>query len=1123
MTASDAVWQGTARITAAEIATALGQHEPTLEQRAVIEAQATPALVVAGAGSGKTETMAARVVWLVANGHVRREEVLGLTFTRKAAGELAERITQRLDRIDEYAQRGLVPLIPELVASGALATVPQDATERRALLDRLAKQHGVGGDESESDAGALLLRPRVSTYNAFADALVREHAARIGRDSEAALLSESAAWLLARRVVLTSSEEALADLDKSPNTLAGLVMGLAGAALDHRAELGEVADYGDAWVADLLPHLDRDRNPGAPEKAAEAVGGLALIARLAAEYGRAKAERGVFDYADQVAGALDVVEQSPDVAEQLRSQYRVVLLDEYQDTSVLQAQLLAAIFTETPVMAVGDPNQAIYSWRGASANNLFAFERVFSPSGAAKHFDLSVSWRNDRRILDAANALLAGRSENGARPLPPLTARADAGPGRVCRVYPETIDEEAAAVAEWFAELHARHIEAGGALAAHSGAILFRAKTHMTLFAEALAARGIPHRVLGLGGLLRTPEVTDVVSVLRVIDDPAQGSALIRILAGPRFAVGVADLAALHTLAKTLSRRDEALAPLDAELLARIRGSAGIDEAVSIIDAVEFLRTSNPDYRLLDGFTDAGKQRLREAGEMFARLRLGARAPLPELLRQIENELRLDIELAVNEARGPAHRAMGALRAFGEEVRSFLASSERETIGALLSWLDHAETQDDLRPRPEPPEPGVVQLLTIHGAKGLEWDAVAAVRWVHEELPALPRSLRGWMSLGQLPDFFRKDRDALPRLVWDATEPPDRKTIDKAMSAYSDAMRDYLEAEERRLAYVAVTRARSDLLLSGSWWATQTKSRKPSDYLTTVMAAVGLEDVSHTEFDVNPRDAHAHGLSWPQDPLGSRRAAVEEAAAFVHRVGEARPTPELALILAEREARRTPPALRAPTRIPASRFKDYLGDFAGTVQQIVRPMPERPYPQTALGTLFHSWVEQRYGSAGAASLDDALWESDEEGGAVVASPGDSEELARLQDAFERSEWATRAPIEVESEIHFPLVDPADGSEHIVICKLDAVFETDDGRIEIVDWKTGKAPATAQEREERMVQLALYRLAYHRHHGVPLERIDVALCYLAHDLVIREENPYSEAELLQRWSAARAAR
>lgn len=1126
MTSSTPEWSGSGNITAAEIAVALGQFPPTEEQVAVIEASPAPALVVAGAGSGKTETMAARVVWLVVNGHVHREEVLGLTFTRKAAGELSERISKRLDRIDEYVRRGLLPLLKQLVADGKLQKIPEAAKEREAMLDRLAQEYGVAATKSDPDHGsAILLRPHVATYNSFADSIVREHGARIGRDPEAALLTESAAWLLARKVVIESKDEALLDLDKNVNSLTNEVIKFSSAALDHRVNLEEVATWSKLWVESIRPHVNPDlARPGVIESVTASVGNVPLLTRLAADYANAKLERGVFDFADQLSGAMDVIELSPDVAEQLRSQYRVVLLDEYQDTSVLQASLLAHIFRDAPVMAVGDPNQAIYAWRGASADNLFAFGMVFASEVRSQRFDLSVSWRNDKQILTAANALLSARADRDTLSVPPLGARKNAGPGRVGFVYEEAIEEEAAAVAEWFEQVRGSHVASGKGISSHSGAILFRAKKHMNLFADALAARGIPHRILGLGGLLQAPEVVDVVSALRVINNPSEGSALIRILSGARFAIGVADLAALHDLAKTLARRDGSLAPLDANLLARIRSSAGSDETASIIDALEFVRTSKPDYRLLQGFTEEGLSRLREAGDMFARLRSASRMPLVELLHQIEIELRLDIELAANETRGPAARSSTKLHAFAEHVRSFLAASERESISALLSWLDYAETKDDLRPSPEPPEPGVVQLLTIHGAKGLEWDAVAIVRLVKDELPGIPRSLGGWLGSGELPYHFRKDRNALPHLEIDHAALETRKGVEKAINEYREQIRSHLEAEDRRLAYVAVTRARTDLLLSGSWWATQKTMRGPSPYLTTIAESLELGDVPGPRSGESAPERRERTLVWPQDPLGNRRAAVEAAAELVQQADVAEPSEEIALLLAEREARRAPLVLSAPTRISASRFKDYVTDFDGTLAQIARPMPERPFPATALGTLFHNWVEQRYGTAGAASLDDTLWESDEDDDLVTtATAAEREALARLQQTFLSSEWGERTPLHVEIEINFPLVDSADGSEHIVICKLDAVFESPDGRIEIVDWKTGRAPKNEAEREDRMLQLALYRLAYHYRFGVPLENIDVALFYVAENLVIRDENVYSESELRQRWSAARAAR
>jgi DNA helicase-2/ATP-dependent DNA helicase PcrA len=191
----------------------------------------------------------------------------------------------------------------------------------------------------------------------------------------------------------------------------------------------------------------------------------------------------------------------------------------------------------------------------------------------------------------------------------------------------------------------------------------------------------------------------------------------------------------------------------------------------------------------------------------------------------------------------------------------------------------------------------------------------------------------------------------------------------------------------------------------------------------------------------------------------------------------------------------------APTRIPASRFKDFAGDYAAASFAAARPLPERPYRQTRLGTLFHAWVEQRSGLSGVGgSPDDGLWEQDDDDSAALSA--DHAALADLKQRFLASEWADLRPIAVETEIDFTADDLLpDGRPHVVICKLDAVYERD-GRIEIVDWKTGRPPRTASERAERMLQLELYRRAYHAKHGVPLERIDVVLYYVADDLVLR---------------------
>ncbi|WP_434810322.1 ATP-dependent DNA helicase [Microbacterium sp. bgisy189] len=1085
------------------LAAALGQFPPTAEQAAVIAAPLAPALVVAGAGSGKTETMSGRVVWLVANGLVRRDQVLGLTFTRKAAGELAERIAKRLQRLAEFERRGLLPHLTRLHERGALDAFGELERSggaegaRRILLDDLARDLEPVAD----DPDALLHRPEVSTYNSFADQIAREHAVRIGRDPEAAVLSESAAWLLMRRVVFASDDPRLEGREEALSSIIDAALRIARDGVDNRVDLDLLASFPDdfAHVLERPSTSARVTVYADIQKAADKVGGLGVLVALARDYEHAKRRQGVMDFADQVAGALDAVGAHPGIAAELRQRYRVVLLDEYQDTSVVQTQLLSGVFADAAVMAVGDPHQSIYGWRGASAGNLGDFAQAFSSTGESARFTLLTSWRNSARVLAAANAVLAPLAASSPVDVGALRPRPGAPQGDVRITITTDVDAEAAAVAEWFAHVRderRRHSQET------SGAVLFRSKKHMLRFADALGQRGIPHRILGLGGLLATPEVVDVVAALRVITDPHAGSALIRLLAGPRWRIGLRDLRALHALARRVGRHDVSLQPLDAHASARLQGG---DDA-SLVDALDFFLRHPADHGWLDGFTAAARTRLREAAGVFAALRQSAGIPIPELVRLVERELRLDIELAANESRGPARTATDQLRAFVDELHGFLATDESGSLPSLLAWLDRAERLDEFAPRTEPPEEDVVQLLTIHGSKGLEWDAVAVVRGVDDELPARLRDGQGWLSFGVLPYAFRGDERWLPTFAWEHSQT--QQELKQALADYGDGIRTRHLDEERRLAYVAVTRARDHLLLSGSHWAGTKSARRPSIFLAEIAQTLGDDVTGAVDRDADPGDnPYADAvelLRWPMDPLGARRSRVEAASAAVAAAQAAPPVaPErdLELLLAERAARGRSAVETAPTRIPASRFKEFVTDYAGTVAAIARPLPERPYRQTRLGTVFHAWVEERSGLTGAGtSLDDALWEQDDD--TPDAARADDAALATLKRNFLASEWAQLQPIEVETEIDFVDTDAfGDGRAHVIICKLDAVYRRGD-RIEIVDWKTGRPPRGAAQREERMLQLELYRRAYHAHRGVPLERIDVVLYYVADDLILR---------------------
>lgn len=1103
-----------AMVGADEIAARVGLHPPTDEQRAVIQAPLGPALVVAGAGSGKTETMALRVLWLLANSLVEAHQVLGLTFTRKAAAELAERVRRY---VTDLHRVGLAP----------------------------------GYDPFDP--------PAVVTYNAFANGLYRDHAVLIGHEGTGLVLGDASAWQLARRVVLESTDAALGDLDVTVDTITQYLLDLAGAVGEHDADTGEIRAMAERYGRALggLPH-GRARYQDDFDAAFRPAVTLPLLTALVEEFGRRKRAAGGVQYADQVSLALRILDASPATAAEVRRRHRVVLLDEYQDTSVVQTRLLARLFAGEAVMAVGDPHQSIYGWRGASAANLDGFEGEFGGGSPVGRFSLTTSWRNGTRILDAANALAAPLAAGSRVAVERLQPAPTASGFPVESIVAETLQQEADAVALWFRDRLAEgattaasigvpasatppgSARPGSASAPPSAALLMRARQTLPAFLAAFRRHGVPYHVLGVGGLLHEPEVADLVSALRVIHDGGAGAELVRLLAGAAWRVGPADLAALQRVARYLEQRDVAEQRLDEPVLAALGGSLAEGETASIVEALDFIaRADRP--ALFDGFSETGLMRLKQAGAMFAALRARSGGDLPDFIRLVVTTLRLDIEVAANETRGGS---LAGLQAFDEALAGYQAVAEGATLGGLLGWLTLAEHREDLAPRSDPPEPGTVQVLTVHGAKGLEWDVVAVPRLVRDESPAKPRSTLGWLTHGALPYQFRGDAAELPEFGWTRFE--DRAGLRQALGGFKAEVAARLLAEERRLAYVAVTRSRHRLLLTGSFWAGQQDWRGPSTFLTDLAEAGVLPAPPAAPASAaRPDDAEPLWFSWPRDPLGGRRSAVEAAASAVRAADPADAgawSDVVESLLAERaEQLAGGSRVPVPVRIAASRFHQYIGDPAGVERALRRPMPLRPYRATRLGTRFHEWVEHRAGTTGAPELLDAGAAERDDDLDLGLDPGpdlgvdvqlgldpgvdrhterpsksdaDDARLETLRTAFAASEWGSLQPLEVEREIQLPF------EGHILVCKIDAVYGRD-GRIEIVDWKTGAPPKDGADLRRKQLQLALYRLAYARASGVEPQRIDAACYYVAHDLVVRPDRLSTEAELRALWAQSLA--
>ena len=604
-----------------------------------------------------------------------------------------------------------------------------------------------------------------------------------------------------------------------------------------------------------------------------------------------------------------------------RSRFDVVLLDEYQDTGYAQVEMLAGLFADgRAVTAVGDPLQSIYSWRGASVGNISRFaDRFRTADGTpATVFALMTSWRNDRRILVVANQVAEPLRMAAERP---LAERPAAEPGLVVATFAETVRAEA----DWLAaRLHTEwHDRTDWTKNQRTLAVLVRKRSGIGLIAQTLRQAGLPVEVVDIGGLLSLPEVADVRAVLTVLTDHNAGGSLARLLTGARWRIGPADLVALHEHARLQARRiSGAIAQHAADAAA---GRAALSDAAgpesggsapagqptatepedtsderiepSLIEALDDLcDQSEPVGR----FSEAGYRRLRECGQLLRRLRRRLDLPLPDLIPEIEIELGLDAEVAARPGTGYAAVAGRAnLDRFADEAARFIADRSGASITAFLGYLKAAENEEyGLKPATVEVTPERVQILTVHGAKGLEWDVVAVAGLVTDTFPDQAKKHDWTTTPALLPSPLRGDADQLPRLDFAGCR--HRGDAEDRLVAHHEQLKSRHLTEERRLAYVAFTRARKALLASGAAWGTGATARTPSTFLqelreSPAVIVDGWHDVQPEE--QNPLEAQQNGLSWPFDPLGERRPAMDEAAARVlaelKRLGESEPPPEL--------------------------------------------------------------------------------------------------------------------------------------------------------------------------------------------------------------------------------------
>ena len=920
----------------------------TPEQVEAVEAEPSSQLLVAGAGTGKTTVMARRILHLVQSDQARPDQVLGLTFTNKAAAHLKAKVREEL------------------------------------------------GPDADVTVG---------TYHSFGASVVADHALELDLHPDTRILNRAQAWQLLYGVFDEFRFQRRKTMQ--PQGLLDYALTLASRCADHLVPIEAVATDCERIIAGTFPQKIRDTAQMRLE-----------LCQVVEAYARRKRERHLLDFGDQISLAVRLLTDRPELAAALQNQHPVVLLDEYQDTNFAQRRLLQLIYPPGSwVTAVGDDMQSIYGFRGAHLANILNFGDHFPPVTERR---LQTTFRFGPRLVALANRIQDKVHESRPKT---LSVPADAPDTTIDCFLAADDAEEAATIAGDIAKRVADGEPCGGT------AVLCRKRRLIPSIVAALEEQRVPVEVIGASGLLDRPEVVDLVAWLQLLADDGATVALLRILEGPRYRISLRDLAAVSRHARG----------------AEIGWPAALAGVEVIPDVSEVAR------RRLRGFV----------AERAALAGAATRMPVLELAETIVERTGL-------------WRASGELGR--ENLLRFLDLAEGFTpvegdtgLRAFVEYLQLLDESDDDLAEAHLTDADAVKIMTIHQAKGLEFDAVYVPGLAGSRSSKIfPDGRSGENALtngAALPWWLRED-DGIP--PWPESKQKDIEEVIK---------RRRLD-EEWRLLYVACTRAKRRLVCSAAhWYPGPAEPQGPSEFYDFMAGQTDLvqEWFRHKPAEVNPEVAakerqRAEARRY-SEVVAPRPAAAPTQLRLDTVVDAGLPA----------AARVVPPALSVTGLVTYARCPK---QFFWTV---VRPLPRRSSAAARLGTEIHRWIEQRAGRQ--LTLIEPEPDDTEDGLDPDRLPAGADLRAGLRASFLASPWADLDPVRVEA----PFVLAVGG--HLVRGRIDAAYERD-GRTELVDFKTGR-PAAEGDRAAA-TQLDLYGLA-----AVDAWRADPAglrttYCYLRAD-------------------------
>ncbi|OGE08197.1 hypothetical protein A3A60_03725 [Candidatus Curtissbacteria bacterium RIFCSPLOWO2_01_FULL_42_26] len=721
------------------------------EQRQAVTTTEGPLLIIAGAGTGKTAVIARRIAYIIEKKLAKPSEILALTFTDKAAGEMEERVDV-------------------LVPYGFIDTW-------------------------------------ISTFHAFGDRILRDNALDIGLSPDFKVLSRPQQVLFFQQNLFRFQLEYFRPLS-NPTKFISAILSFFSRLKDENIDPAEFKKFA----------ISNKQKAKSKEDRIEAQKYLEL-AETFEKYEKYKDEAGFLDFGDQVVKTIELFKKRPKILSEYQKKFKYILVDEYQDTNFAQNELVKILASSHKnICVVGDDDQSIYKFRGAAISNILEFKKTYPK---AKQVVLTQNYRSTQLILDSAYRLIGHNDpdrlevkNNIVKKLKSFKQKAGLPPQEI---FADTLSEEADLVAAEIEKLMNRrpNAESQKAYSYRDFAILVRANAQADHFLRALNMRGIPHKFVGSSGLYRQEEVRLLISFLSAVCNFENSLNLYNLLTSDIYQMSPEDAIKLTSYAKRKTR------PLY-YVLKNLESI--VPPHISHPGAKQSEAIESRSYRSLRSLQDDKSNNL----EILEK----SRAIIEKVLADIDEAINLSRKQNVGKIAYNFLKKSGYLTKldrsdsidaqikiqniakFFDKIKEFSdvarpASPEGSAFGGrakvetVSQFIDYLETiraaGDDPATVQFDPELDAVNIMTVHGAKGLEFPIVFLVNLIADRFPARSRS----------------EAIELPQAVI-------RETLPEG---------DWHMQEERRLFYVGMTRAKDLLYFSHSRDIGSTRVKKISPFV----------------------------------------------------------------------------------------------------------------------------------------------------------------------------------------------------------------------------------------------------------------------------------------------------